>query len=85
MSVPSTALLGVRVFNPLDHGIRGEPLMVSAADFNRVASALKNLRDCIDMYEYHGMPGFTDRAEAYLAIAEADVALTPNTIGEVRR
>lgn len=39
-SVESTALFGVPLWNPLEHGIRNTPLMVPAHEYNRVASSL---------------------------------------------
>jgi hypothetical protein len=38
------SLLGVPIFNPLTHGIKGEPLMVPAHEFNKVASAIQKIR-----------------------------------------
>ena len=37
--------------------------------------ALKELRDAISEFGGHGMPGFTDRAWAYIVIAQADAVL----------
>lgn len=43
---PCTAAFGVPVWNPLDHGIQGVPLMVPAHEYNRVAS---NLAEALSM------------------------------------
>ena len=42
----STALFGVVVWNPLEAGIKGAPLMVPAHEYNRVAS---NLADALSL------------------------------------
>lgn len=42
----STALFGVRLWNPLEHGIHGQPLMVPAHEYNRVVS---NLADALSL------------------------------------
>jgi hypothetical protein len=39
-----SALFGVEIWNPLEHGIHGVPLMVPANEYNRVAS---NLADAL--------------------------------------
>lgn len=44
--LPSHALFGVGVWNPLDAGIKGVPLMVPAHEYNRVAS---NLADALSL------------------------------------
>jgi hypothetical protein len=45
-SVESTALFGVPIWNPLEHGIRNTPLMVPSHEYNRVAS---NLADALSL------------------------------------
>jgi hypothetical protein len=42
----TTALFGVGVWDPLDAGIKGVPLMVPAHEYNRVAS---NLADALSL------------------------------------
>ena len=44
--LPSHALFGVEVWNPLNAGIKGVPLMVPAHEYNRVAS---NLADALSL------------------------------------
>jgi hypothetical protein len=48
-------------------------------------AALKELRDAISYFGGHGMPGFTDRALAYIVMQQADEVLKremPNAAGE---
>ena len=45
---PSAALLRVPVWNPLDDGIKGRPLMVSAADYNRAVSKVEELEAALE-------------------------------------
>ena len=51
----STALFGIPVFNPLEHGIHGEPLMVPAHEWNRLASAVKAVIDRPDYTNPEGI------------------------------
>jgi len=48
-------------------------------DYANILAALRRLRNSISDYGGHGNPGCPDRSEAYLAMAEADALLTPNT------
>jgi len=41
--VGSTALFCAPVFNPLEYGIKGEPLMVPAHHYNRMAGAISDI------------------------------------------
>jgi hypothetical protein len=45
-AVANDALFGVGVWNPLDAGIKGVPLMVPCHEYNRVAS---NLADALSL------------------------------------
>lgn len=38
--VPSTALFGIPIWNPMDHGLKRMPMMVPAHEFNRLAGAI---------------------------------------------
>jgi len=44
-------------------------------EVSKIVTAFKNLRDAISDFKGHGMPGFTDRALAYIVMREADEIL----------
>jgi hypothetical protein len=69
----STALFGVAVWNPLDAGIKGVPLMVPAHEYNRVAS---NLADALSLaLQYVPHEGY-DADE--IRRLERDATIPPN-------
>ena len=71
----SCALFGVAVWNPLDAGIKGVPLMVPAHEYNRVAS---NLADALSMaIQYVPLEGY-DAEEIRRLIRAATIP--PNTL-----
>jgi hypothetical protein len=53
--------------------------MFPPPDYMTPLDALRNLLACITDYKGHGMPGFTDRAQAYLAIADANAIVARET------
>lgn len=72
--VGSGALFGVPIWNPLDHGIHSTPLMVSAHEYNRVAS---NLADALSLaLQYVPLTG--DDADKIRELERA-ATIPPNT------
>lgn len=65
----------------------GEPCFqcaeIVAAQFSKqkctALKALEDLRGAISDFKGHGMPGFTDRALAYIVMAQADEVLKRET------
>lgn len=51
-------------------------LDAAAWEREELREALQTLRDAISDFNGHGMPGFRDRAVAYLALNKADAAIT---------
>ena len=76
----SSALFGVAVWNPLEHGIQGQPLMVPAHDYNRVASSLAEALSLALQY----VPLTGDDAEKIRELERA-ATIPPNAEGETRR
>ena len=68
-SVESTALFGIPVFSPLEHGIHGEPLMVPAHEWNKLASAVQSV---IDQPDYTNPEGIIRRLKDSLPNARGD-------------
>jgi hypothetical protein len=76
----STALFGVGVWNPLDAGIKGVPLMVPAHEYNRVAS---KLADALSLaLQYVPLEG-TDADK--IRELERAATIPPNDLGDTRR
>lgn len=48
--------------------------------YPRLVEVLRDLRKAIDQFGGHGMPGFRNRAEAYIVLTEADTVL--HALGE---
>jgi hypothetical protein len=51
-------------------------IVVAARSTAKAVPVLRRLRSAISTFKGHGMPGFTDRAEAILVIEEADSVLS---------
>jgi hypothetical protein len=66
----STLTNGVEVFNPLDHGIHNQPLMVSASDYNKLLELTAKLEKCLgemrNEYKLHGQ--ITDASAQYMIV-----------------
>lgn len=59
----------IEVFNPLDHGINNQPLMVPAHEYSKLLAIAKKLKDCIeDMRSENKIHGHITDASAYYAI-----------------
>lgn len=76
-SVESTALFGVPLWNPLEHGITETPLMVPAHEYNRVAS---NLADALSLALQH-VPLTGEDADKIRELERA-ATIPPNDSGQ---
>lgn len=55
-----------------DNAAKHLRILEENASLKKQAEAYKNLRNAISDFNGHGMPGFKDRAVAYLLLAEVD-------------
>ena len=81
-AVPCISLLDVPVFNPLEHGIVGEPLMVPSHIFNAAASVVRRLADWSRRYPSEQIYSFGVKAKMDRELAEIEAEakrLTSNT------
>ena len=84
--VPCISLLDVPVFNPLEHGIHGQPLMVPAHIFNATASVVRRLANWSRKYPSERIHSFTVDAAMNRELAEIEAEAKRLTSNEqVRR
>lgn len=80
--LPCLSLLDVPVFNPLEHGIHGQPLMVPSHIFNAAASVVRRLADWSRKYPSEQIHSFTVKSAMDRELAEIEAEakrLTSNT------
>jgi len=70
--VPCISLLDVPVFDPLEHGIRRQPLMVPAHIYNAAASVVRRLADWSRKYPSEQIYSFNVKAAMDRELAEIE-------------
>ena len=71
-AVPCISLLDVPIFNPLEHGIKGQPLMVPSHIFNAAASVVRRLADWSRQYPAEQIHSFSVKAKMDRELAEIE-------------